>query len=356
MTVKKFKTSLLCAAILLSAFIFQHCDDETPVVATHIYLAGDLNGTGVYWIDGIVHPLPGNTEANSIFVYDGDVYVAGYEYDASGNNPQARCWKNGISMPLQLGSYPSSGESVIVVNGVVYVAGYEYEINSEGIGKEVAKYWVDGVPVSLSDGTQRAYAFDIAISQHDDVYVTGMEVSGSQFAAKYWLNGTPTILSSDLTKHSTATSIAVSGDNVLVGGFEESGESQYSTIGYATYWMDGTYFHKTDGSDMATIGSVVIDGADIYACGHERIENDHNVLTGVAKYWKNGNEVVLTNGELYASSYSMFVFDGDVYVAGREKKSGSENQWIAKYWKNGDPVPVSGDSDDSIIRSIFVTN
>ena len=66
-----------------------------------------------------------------------------------------------------------SSDSIDSVN--VYVAG-----NENG----VAKYWKNGNAVSLTDGSNLAYAYSIVVSGND-VYVAGEE-SG---VAKYWKNG-----------------------------------------------------------------------------------------------------------------------------------------------------------------------
>ncbi len=69
----------------------------------------------------------------------------------------------------------NSSASAIAISGTdVYVAGYEGNF---------AKYWKNGIGVSLSDGTM---ATAIAISGAD-VYVAGWE--DQPYTAKYWKNG-----------------------------------------------------------------------------------------------------------------------------------------------------------------------
>src|SRR5690606_7036176 len=52
----------------------------------------------------------------------------------------------------------------------VYVAGYEYNGN-----EYVAKYWVNGQAVELSDGAREALASAIFV-ENGDVYVAGYEI------------------------------------------------------------------------------------------------------------------------------------------------------------------------------------
>ena len=84
--------------------------------------------------------------------------------------------------------------------------GYE----SDGTNN-VAKYWVDGQEIKLSDGTNNAKANSIFVSG-SDVYI-----AGSDNGAVYWKNNAEIRLSG-----SNASSIFVSGNDVYVGGSDST--------------------------------------------------------------------------------------------------------------------------------------
>jgi hypothetical protein len=69
----------------------------------------------------------------------------------------------------------------------VYICGYERNLNN----RLVAKYWKNGVPVNLTDGTKNADAKDIFILG-TDIYIAGYEVNDAgRSIGKYWKNGIP---------------------------------------------------------------------------------------------------------------------------------------------------------------------
>ncbi|HET6768189.1 MAG TPA: hypothetical protein VFH08_12340, partial [Chitinophagaceae bacterium] len=168
----------------------------------HIYSISALywkNGNAVYLILGSYYNSKAD-EAYSIFVDGQDVYACGA---LSG-----QYWKNGN--PVSLGG---AANSIFVSEGDVYVAGSQpdgepYQTYNGTRNRTVAKYWKNGTPVSLTDGIKNAYATSIAVSEND-VYVAGYEekTAGTQnWVAKYWKNGNPVILG-DVSKESGANSI-----------------------------------------------------------------------------------------------------------------------------------------------------
>ncbi len=168
----------------------------------------------------------------------------------------------------------------------------------------MAKYWKNGQPVSLTNGSRQAYAHSIAVVGND-IYVAGSESNGSGHVAKYWKNGQAFSLSNGSRPFASATSIAVVGNDVYVAGRE--------------------------GDDVGRVGG----------------------SGSVAKYWKNRQEISLTNGNgtNYAYAPSISVYGSDVYVAGFE--GASSDKFVAKYWKNGQAVSLTG-ANGALAQSILV--
>jgi hypothetical protein len=191
------------------------------ISGSDVYIAGQETivrdgGSGisaVYWKNGNeIYLIKGsfagskNDAANSIFVAGQDVYACGAL--------DARYWKNGSSFYLWgSGGYITMANSVSVSGTDIYVAGTQkdgklYQTAFNQLRRFVAKYWKNGQPVNLTDGSKDAYATSIANSGAD-VYAAGYEEKQAgvrNWVAKYWKNGHPVILG-NATKESEANSI-----------------------------------------------------------------------------------------------------------------------------------------------------
>lgn len=146
------------------------------------------NGNEIYLIKGGYGTSQAD-DAYSIFISAQDVYACG--------GLTGQYWKNGN--PVLLGG---SAKSIFVSDGDVYVAGTQpdgepYQTYNGTRYRIVAKYWKNGTAVNLTDGTKNAYATSIAVSGND-VYVAGYEENTpgtGDYIAKYWKNGNPAVLS-----------------------------------------------------------------------------------------------------------------------------------------------------------------
>ncbi|MBK8353013.1 MAG: hypothetical protein IPL21_15515 [Saprospirales bacterium] len=108
-----------------------------------------------------------------------DVYIAGYQYNDNGH-AVAKYWKNGIAVTLSDGTHDELAISIFVVGNDVYVLGVSYEST-----KLIVKYWKNGVATYLTDGTFRAYADKITVV-NNNVYISGSTSEGVNSKAVYW--------------------------------------------------------------------------------------------------------------------------------------------------------------------------
>ncbi len=276
-----------------------------------VYIAGQ----GGYWKNK-KFLKKGSGYGSSLVVVGNDVY---YSYNNDIGN--ARDFNSGyfkndvaVSNGSQTWVY-----AMVVVNNDVYLAGYEQNASL----KNVAKYWKNGVGVSLTDGTKDAEIKAMQVVGAD-VYVTGTDGGN----AKYWKNGVVTNLSNVLSQ---AYSIFVLGNDVYIGGSENINNTVVPK-----YWKNGVVI--TLGSKDGLVYSIQVIGNDVYAVGREL--NSANTRS-LAKYWKNGVSVNLTDGISGGGAYatSIQVVGNDVHIVGAETTR-------AKYWKNGVNVDIEGNSID----------
>ncbi len=354
------KVSQLLACVLLTATsaVLVSCGGGAksvivPPPVTDVYVAGFQLGnstgiSGLYWKNGTPVTIAGGIPGyiNAITVSGNDVYLAGLA--AGSRYDVATYWKNGIPVTLTDGTTEIPSVRSIFVSGTdVYVAGRDYVLGTDN--GSVAVYWKNGVKVPLSDGTQAAQAFSIQVSG-PDVYVAGDEIKPifvppstitNYRVAKYWKNGVPVELT-DGTQEAGALSMFVSGSDVYAGGFACRA---FPSSCSATYWKNGAPVAlSTVNGTLAT--SIIVSGSNVYALGAQ--------LGAGMLLWKNGTPVTLGGSE-YTEANQVVVSGQDVYVAGaRKAQQGAAIQ--ATYWKNGVPVelPVGPDTAQSYATSIAV--
>jgi hypothetical protein len=324
-------------------------NDFIPV-AKNVYIAGRLSngtyGVAAYWKNGVATQVTDGTKASvayAIAVSGNDVYVGGIEYDANGDS-YLKYWKNGIPTTLSMGPLAEFG-SMTVVGNDVYVCGNEIDNT-----KHVAKYWKNGVETKLTDGTNHANAYAIAVSGND-VYVVGSDgVSGTRL----WKNGTAI----NLPGLRGPYSIAVAGNDVYVGCNQLIGTTEV-----AVYWKNGQVVTLSDGTRDALLRSIAVDNNGVVHATGSEIDpvNVPVPRYSVGKYWNSkGVSVSLSNATdwNWVSPSAIAVYGNDVFIAGYEVDGiNGYNYTITKFWKNGVETDIGNKTSGivSIGKAIFVT-
>ena len=296
------------------------------------------------WKNGVAQNLTdGNYDAsaNSIFVSGNDVYVVGYDSKGNrGSSPKvAMLWKNGVAQELTSELTSAIARSVFVSGNDVYVVGvgsFQTGWIEEGwrsYGNSIAVLWKNGVEQKLTDGTRRASANSVYVS-NNDVYVAG-SIGGN---AVLWKNGKEECVIEGFF-YSQANSVFVFNNDVYMAGQE--GRT-------AKLWKNGVAENLSNGDEFMFGQSVFVSNNDVYIAGYEQYK--------IAKLWKNGElqnvELQNLDDDLRESvAHSVFVDSNDLYVVGY-KSYRRDPHWISHgtLWKNGVAHDFFGDN----ARSVYV--
>jgi hypothetical protein len=333
--------------------------------------------------------------------------TGGGNVTADGGSPvtaRGVCWST-TANPVATGNHTTNGSgtgiftsaiAVLIKNTTYYVRAYATNNNGTAYGNEltittpehdiyiggstfvgvhnVATIWKNGVPKTLTDGTQEAYVNCIYVTA-TDVYAGGIEHNGTNWVAKVWKNGIPTVLT-DGTNNATVLSVQVIGTDVYAGGSDGSvakiwknltatsltggthigsvyvagsdvygcGDYYNYPVSYAQSWKNGVLTELTDRSMVSNANSVVVSGTDVYIGGRENM---------VAKIWKNGVATSLSNGTLFNMVSVVCVNGPDVYAAGYEMLTPGGIS-VAKYWKNGTANNLTDGANAATVNSMFL--
>ena len=261
---------------------------------------GNPNISPAYWKNCFPQQLNSIAGmAYSVFVSGEDVYVAGFFIGGQVIGGQATVTraillKNGVPQSMDF-SGGGEGRSVYVANGDVYVAGDRSEQ-----GKTIATLWKNGVVQNLGEnldaGISRSSATSVFVSD-EDVYVAGY-ADGDRRYPVLWINGTPRYLQSQTSCDEFLSVFASGGDYYIVGSVLRSDEY------LATLWKNnepGQSLAPYSKSSSSYAHSVFVSDGDVYVAGVEnfrRLWDKPEALppalgasvptASVARLWKNG--------------------------------------------------------------------
>ncbi len=306
----------------------------TPTVYTAGYAGNGMAAKACYWVNDVKIDLIGDgvsdheSYANSIYVYNGSVHVAGvYRTDTT---DVAVYWVNGVKQPDLLGTgYFSNAYSIFVSDGKVYIAGTYHP----GPGtKRIACYWVDGIlQPDLSDGSVSASATSIFVSE-GKVYIAGFQYDFDDPTMRgfYWVDGVQYVIGD----YCQPWSIAVSGGTVYTAGlFGPPGPNNDK----GSYWTNSTR-NELQGIPKHSViaNSIYVSEGKVYVAGRLS-DGDHWTA---ACYWVDGvrQPDVLSRQHpeiVLPVANSIYVSDGVVYIAGQYSDVSIGGGYYAYVWTNG---------------------
>lgn len=207
----------------------------------------------------IFNTKQGSSTDYKISVDKNNYYISGFI-----NEPIQRptIWKNGerTNLLLENGTYANS---IFVANNDVYLAGetvYRLErINEETVlPRTIAKYWKNGEEIYLTDSNNVAKARDIVVAGQN-VHIVGWKLQNGTRTAKYWKNKQEVNLN-NVGEWSDAYSIAVNKEDVYILGTEKKNDT-YSTV----YWKNGIKTQLENENDYNENNDIqVAENGDVY--------------------------------------------------------------------------------------------
>lgn len=226
----------------------------SDVYAAGSYQIGSTPSISIacYWKNGVLHSI-GNPSISSyatgIAIDGNDVYVTG------NTNTQGLFWKNGIINQLaNNNAIFSSAESVFIKDRDVYIAGSVSPFTRN------ACYWKNGVLTVLS--TKSSVANAIALNGND-VYVAGDDViNGKPTSALFWKNGTSFFLGSENASSSSGNAIAFKNNDIYIAGY-----AAINAQPIAVYWKNGTMNKPSNAVSFRAAFGIATFGNDVYVVG-----------------------------------------------------------------------------------------
>jgi hypothetical protein len=217
------------------------------------------NGVATAMVSGFTQ----NQRITDMEVYDGDIYMAGYDWSVTPNQPNI--WINGEKQLLENPEVAGGAIDILVSGNDLYVLGW---ITSDGLGKVV--YWKNGVKHEITPAYGDYWAFSMAVSGNN-VYAFG-----EQAKLGVWSNGVFAALPGvDPENWEYSNQIVVKGSDVYVAG------SDYDAIegeDRACYWKNGVKTMVDSPSGYSTVVMLAKSSKAVYAIGYVEDAAWYNVL------------------------------------------------------------------------------
>lgn len=311
-----------------------------------VYISGGIDNNAVLWKDGVStlltnYPATANKRAIALrnIVHNNDVYVLGAEEDSTinGYTNTIKIWKNGVVTNLTNGTTKDEAYGLDVYNGDVYVCGFEINGNNS-----TAKLWKNGIATILTKDTfDFTEANGVKVS-NGDVYIcgsAGKSNSSIREKAVYWKNGVLNILPSS-SYISNASCMFISNSDVYFGGNE-----YISNQNRGVYWKNGikTILPLSANYTISIVESIFVSSTDIYLCGSLFKTGGNGPNEQSAAYWKNNSVSILNN---YTSGFDnnllseIFVKNNITYTVGYFDSFNFNSKPL--YFQNDVSVPLTG--------------
>jgi len=345
----------ISAAILL-VLSSAACDKITG--RGDVYVAGHEliqdREVATVWRNGVAQHLKmdsgyDDSDALSVFVAGKDIYVSGTEGQYGSLGQEATLWKNGTPQRLNERNV-SCANSVYVSDNNVYVAGYEWNTIAGTVNpfeKCTPVLWKNGTPQYLSNAKPDSQEASSVFVSGNDVYVVGEMIKGRRQTPTLWKNGTPETLErlNDANIFASINCVFVSDGDVYVSGNMKRPQGK----SVPTIWKNGRiHLRLGDGNNDAVVSSIYVSGPDIYAVGYEANGSREKRF---AMLWKNGEPQRLSDGQSNIFADSVCVKGKNVYAVGSEIITlAPSRESVALLWKNGEKTVLG----KGMARCVFV--
>lgn len=263
------------------------------------------------------------------------LYLLSNEYGSTTGKDVIKYYVNGVPTTIGDGSTASFwGDDLEVSGNDVYVLASKTITSSGARSNVVFKNGVELISIPYSTSF---YPNSLAVSG-GDIYLSGSGVvaGGTGTRLKLWKNGTITQITNTNYTYATAWDMAVVNNDVYLAGYEVNDSF---TVQIARYWKNGSPVTLTNGmsGNSGQIHRILVNGSDVYCCG---------MVDSKPVVWKNGTATPLSTSN--ATCFGIAINGNDVYAAGSVDNG---TVYKAAYWKNTQQTNLDLANSYSLARS-----